>query len=102
MASLTIRNLDERIKAQLRIQAARHGRSMEEEARTILRDAVEASQPDAGGQGLGHRIQAHFAALGGVELELPERVSPPAPALFVDEPPPATQAPAHRGGEGSR
>lgn len=102
MASLTIRNLDERTKAQLRIQAARHGRSMEEEARTILRNAVEASQPDAGGQGLGHRIQAHFAALGGVELELPERVSPPAPALFVDEPPTAAQAPAHRGGEGLR
>jgi len=75
---------------------------MEEEARTILRDAVEARQPDTGGQGLGHRIQAHFAALGGVELELPERSSPPAPTLFVDEPPTATQAPANREGEGSR
>jgi plasmid stability protein len=90
MASLTIRNLDERTKAQLRLQAARHGRSMEEEARTILRDAVEARQPVAAGQGLGQRIQAHFTALGGVELELPERVSPPAPALFIDEPPTAT------------
>ncbi len=62
---------------------------MEEEARTILRDAVEARQPVAAGQGLGQRIQAHFTALGGVELELPE-------------PPTATQAPANRGGEGSR
>ena len=102
MASLTIRNLDERTKAQLRIQAARHGRSMEEEARTILRDAVEARQPDAGGQGLGQRIQAHFAALGGVELELPERASHQVPALFVDEPPTAAQAPANRGRESSR
>ncbi len=36
MASLTIRNLDNTLKAQLRLQAARHGRSMEAEARTIL------------------------------------------------------------------
>lgn len=100
MVSLTIRNLDERTKAQLRIQAARHGRSMEEEARTILRDAVKARQPDGGGQGLGHPSQAHFAALGGVELELPERASLPAPALLVDELPTATQAPANREGEG--
>jgi plasmid stability protein len=37
MASLTIRNLDDGIKGQLRLRATRHGRSMEEEARTILR-----------------------------------------------------------------
>lgn len=37
MASLTIRNLDDATKAQLRLQAARHGHSMEEEARRILR-----------------------------------------------------------------
>ena len=36
MATLTIGNIDEHTKAQLRIQAARHGRSMEEEARTSL------------------------------------------------------------------
>ncbi len=40
MASLTIRNLEETVKARLRVQAARHGRSMEEEARHILRAAV--------------------------------------------------------------
>ena len=82
MATLTIRNLDERTKAQLRIQAARHGRSMEEEARTILRSAIEARQPVAGGKGLGSRIHEHFAQLGGVELELPERSTPAIPALF--------------------
>jgi plasmid stability protein len=85
MATLTIRNLDEHTKAQLRIQAARHGRSMEEEARTILRAAIESSQPDAQAQGLGSRIQAHFAKLGGVELALPERTSVPRPADF-DQP----------------
>ena len=61
MATLTIRNLDERPKAQLRSQAARHGRSTEEEARTILREAMAARQPAATGQGLGSRIHAHFA-----------------------------------------
>jgi plasmid stability protein len=85
MATLTIRNLDEHTKAQLRIQAARHGRSMEEEARTILRAAIESSQPDAQAQGLGSRIQAHFAKLGGVELDLPERTSVPTAADF-DQP----------------
>ena len=83
MATLTIRNLDEGTKAQLRIQAARHGRSMEEEARTILREAIEAKQPSAATkQGLGSRIHAHFARLGGVDLELLERSSQPSPAQF--------------------
>ena len=82
MATLTIRNLDERIKAQLRIQAARHGRSMEEEARTILRSAIEAQQPAATAQGLGSCIHEHFAQFGGVELDLPERSSLPTPAQF--------------------
>lgn len=90
MASLTIRNLDERTKAQLRIRAARHGRSMEEEVRTILRDAIEARQPAGSGQGLGSRIHAHFAQLGGVDLDLPERSSLPVPAEFDDDANPAT------------
>lgn len=85
MATLTIRNLDERTKAQLRIQAARHGRSMEEEARMILRTAIEARQPVAGDKGLGSRIQEHFAQLGGVELEPPARSSLPIPARFECE-----------------
>ena len=40
MASITIRNLDDPIKKRLRIRAAHHGRSMEEEARSILRAAL--------------------------------------------------------------
>jgi plasmid stability protein len=40
MASLTIRNLDDALKARLRVRAARYGRSMEEEARRILRRAL--------------------------------------------------------------
>lgn len=85
MATLTIRNLDEHTKAQLRIQAARHGRSMEEEARTILRSVIQAAQPTGTEMGLGRRIQAHVAQLGGVELELPERSSQPSPAQFSQD-----------------
>ena len=40
MASMTIRNLSDDIKQRLRIRAAEHGHSMEEEARTILRAAL--------------------------------------------------------------
>ena len=71
MATLTIRQLDERTKTRLRVRAARHGRSMEEEAREILRLAVNAP-PEAKGN-LGEMIRSVFAPLGGVELKLPPR-----------------------------
>jgi phosphopantothenoylcysteine decarboxylase/phosphopantothenate--cysteine ligase len=45
MASLTIRNLDENAKKLLRLRAARNGRSMEEEARALLREAAEEAGP---------------------------------------------------------
>jgi plasmid stability protein len=66
MASITIRNLEEPLKARLRIQAATHGRSMEDEARDILRCALnrEPNQP----ANLAAIIRARFAPLGGVEL----------------------------------
>ena len=41
MASLTVRQLDEKLKKLLRLRAARHGRSMEDEVRTILREAAD-------------------------------------------------------------
>ena len=44
MASLTIRNLDNDLKARLRLRAARHGRSMEAEARTILSQTLNRSR----------------------------------------------------------
>lgn len=71
MASITIRNLDESVKRRLRIQAARHNRSMEEEARAILQSALnrEAAPP----RNLGRTIHERFAKYGGVELELPPR-----------------------------
>ncbi len=70
MASMTIRNLDDDVKAKLRVRAATNGRSMEEEARTILRDAVE---EEAEPRDLAQAIRDRFAPLGGVELEIPPR-----------------------------
>ncbi|MFM7313774.1 MAG: FitA-like ribbon-helix-helix domain-containing protein [Cyanobium sp.] len=77
--------LDEHTRAQLRIQAVRPGRSMEEEARTILREAIQARQPGTGGPGPGSRVHAHSAQLGGVELDLPGRSSQPSPARLEEE-----------------
>jgi plasmid stability protein len=71
MASMTIRDIDERLKARLRMQAARHGRSMEEEARDILRTALSAKSSRAGT--LVDAIRARIEPLGGVELEIAPR-----------------------------
>lgn len=69
--TLTIRNLDEAVKTALRIRAAHNGRSMEAEARAILRDALLG--PGAVISPLGTRIRARFAGLGADALELPSR-----------------------------
>lgn len=66
MASITIRNLDEPLKARLRVQAAIHGRSMEDEARDILRTVL--SREQAQPTNLTATIRARFAPLGGVDL----------------------------------
>jgi plasmid stability protein len=70
MASITIRNLDDDIKHRLRVRAAEHGRSMEEEAREILRRVMGEAAPP---RNLAASIRARLAPLGGVELDLPVR-----------------------------
>ena len=71
MASITIRNLDDDVKTRLRVRAAEHHRSMEEEARIILRDAVNDSR--TGPRNLAEFTRNCFASVGGVDLELPAR-----------------------------
>ena len=71
MASITIRNLDNDVKTRLRVRAASNGRSMEEEVRRILAEAVERNTTPA--QGLGTALHELFKPFGGVELELPPR-----------------------------
>ena len=79
MATLTIRQLDDETKSRLRVRAAHHGRSMEEEAREILRAAVQEPAPRQ--ENLAAAIRRRFAPFGGVELKLPKRRDP------VREPP---------------
>lgn len=71
MASITIRNLDEQTKERLRIRAAHQGRSMEDEARNILRAAVAKEATTS--RSLAQSIRKRFEQIGGVELELPAR-----------------------------
>ena len=76
MASITIRNLDDGVKARLRVRAADHGRSVEDEARHILREAVERR---VGPTDLAAAIRNRFLPLGGVELQAPRREPAPEP-----------------------
>lgn len=71
MSTLTVRNLDDGLKARLRVRAAENGRSMEAEARAILRSTL--SGGDESGGRLGSRIHERFAGLAGEKLELPSR-----------------------------
>ena len=66
MAVMTIRNIDDAIKTRLRLRAAMHGRSMEDEARDILRSALCTDVPRP--RDLGQAISERFARLGGVDL----------------------------------
>ena len=74
MASITVRNLKDDVKARLQHRAALNGHSMEEEVRQILMVAVE--QPALPSKGLGTAIHNLFKPLGGLELELPPRDTP--------------------------
>lgn len=71
MASITIRNLDERLKKRLRVRAAHNGRSMEDEVREILRTVLR-SQPTRP-RDLAAAIRARFGPLGGVSLPSQQR-----------------------------
>jgi len=80
MASITIRNLDEQTKTRLRVRAAHHRRSMEEEARHILR--VTLAEDPAKSGNLAEAIRRRFEPLGGVDLAPPAREpmrAPPKP-----------------------
>lgn len=77
MANLSVRKLDDDTLARLRIRAARHGVSMEEEARRILRRAVAAPER------LGDIALRFFGPDNGVDLDLPEH-KPHQPLNFAE------------------
>ncbi len=81
MASITIRNLDENTKARLRVRAAHRNRSMEEEARIILRLALSDETTPPGN--LAQAIAQRFRNLDASSLDTPARQpmrEPPRPA----------------------
>lgn len=80
MAALTIRGVDPVLKEQLRVRAARHGRSMEAELRHILKEALggERRRPEPN---LAEAIRRRFLPLGGADEIAPH------PSVPVGEPP---------------
>lgn len=83
MAAVTIRNLDETVKARLRLRAAQHGVSMEEEVRRILRAAVA---QDTSTLALGARLKQRFAQAASAGWALPARHAPRTPPAWEDTP----------------
>lgn len=80
MAALSIRSLDDEVKHRLHVRAARHGRSMEAEARVILEEAVR--EPETSGN-LFTTLLDRFGAVGGVEIGIPQRSTPARAADFA-------------------
>jgi plasmid stability protein len=80
MSTILIRQLDEATKVRLRLRAAQHGRSMEAEAREILKTTLTGQTRAR--RGLADRIHARFSALGGVNLpKVPRDAMRPPPAF---------------------
>jgi antitoxin FitA len=71
MGSMTIRGLDDGIKQRLRVRAARNNRSMEEEARAILRAAVASDMGKP--KSLVRAIRARIEPLGGIDFTIEPR-----------------------------
>ena len=69
MAQLVVRNIETEVKSRLQRRAKRHGRSMEEEVRDILRSAAREEQ--ALQRRLGSEIAAMFAEIG-LDADIPE------------------------------
>lgn len=79
MACITIRNLADNIKKNLKIRAALHSRSMEEEVREILRMATLESTPP---RNLAEAIRARISLKNRTNLELPDREAIPEQTHF--------------------
>jgi len=78
--TITVRGLEPETKRKLRVLAARHGHSMEQEVRDILKKAV-GPRSEAEGD-LGAAIHRRFARFGGVDLEPPSRMPDREPPDF--------------------
>lgn len=81
MASITIRKLDDQLKAKLKHRAAAHGCSMEEEIRRILRETLDREKPET----LADIARELFGPEHGFVLELPRREVFRPPPTFGEE-----------------
>lgn len=96
MATLTIRDLDDALKLKLRLRAASRNRSMEEEARQILRAAL--TESPAVRVSFVDRVKARFEGLGDVVLPVEPR-EPIRQPLEIREPDASYEAPRPVAGE---
>lgn len=85
MATIVIRNLDESVKRRLKIRAALNGRSMEAEARETLEESLDKAPKTSPEVDIGTAIHRRFAALGGVDLQIPPRTFSNKPLPKFDE-----------------
>lgn len=74
MTAMSIRGLDDHVKARIKIRAAHHGRSMEAEVRQILTEAVSDPEPETD---LITELRRVALAVGGVDLDIPARSEMP-------------------------
>ena len=81
MASITIRNLEDGLKRKLRLRAAQHGRSMQDEVRQILRTAL--AERGCAPTNLYDTIRRRIEPLGGAELDIPRRNAMREPPSFT-------------------
>jgi plasmid stability protein len=75
VAAISVRDLDDDVASRLKVRAARHGRSMEAEVRAILTDAVTAAENEQ--FNLAQAVRERFAAIGGIDLDVPPRQDTP-------------------------
>jgi len=82
MASIIIRNLDDSLKASLRLRATRHGLSMEQEVRNILQSTLGSESGASSGLDLALRINQRFKGLGADDVPITIRHSARSPPEF--------------------
>ncbi len=91
MASLTIRKLDEGVKAHLRLRSAQNGRSVEEEVRVILRETIQ-GRPEAGRQPAASRYCRRQMPRPGPPAALARPIKPASPSSSGAASPPTRRS----------
>lgn len=82
MGRITISKLDDDLESRLKLRAGKHGRTMEEEAREILEEALAGPVNTSNYRDLGETIHARFAAVGGLELQHSRSIATAPAKLF--------------------